>query len=70
MLLGSIALWRNGMFIDGGMGKALFIEMGLTLICGFLASLIPCHYRWDCVFRGFLIPALLGALAMAAKGSV
>lgn len=70
MVMGSIALWHSGMFVDGGMGKAIFTELGLTLICGFLASLIPCQYRWECVFRGFLIPALLGALAMAAKGSV
>jgi len=70
MVMGSIALWHSGMFVDGGMGKAIFTELGLTLVCGFLASLIPCQYRWECVFRGFLIPALLGALAMAAKGSV
>jgi len=70
MVMGSIALWHSGMFEDGGLGKAILTELGLTLMCGFLASLIPCHYRWECVFRGFLIPALLGALAIAAKGSV
>lgn len=70
MLLGSIALWHNGKFLGGNVVEAIFVELGLAVICGFIASAIPCRSRWECVFRGFLIPAFLGALAVAAKGSL
>ena len=68
MVMGSIALWHSGRFVDGDTGKFILTELGMTVMCGFLASTIPCRYRWECVFRGFLLPALLGALAVAAKG--
>jgi hypothetical protein len=70
MVMGSIAIWHSGKLVDGELGKFILTELGLTVICGFLASVIPCYYRWECVFRGFLIPALLGALAVAAKGNM
>jgi hypothetical protein len=69
MLLGSIALWHSGKFLGGNVVQAILIELGLAVLCGFIASAIPCRSRWECVFRGFLIPALLGALAVAAKGN-
>jgi hypothetical protein len=70
MVMGSIALWHSGKLIDGDVGTFILTELGLTVICGFLASVIPCHYRWECVFRGFLIPALLGAMAVTVKGHI
>lgn len=69
-VMGSIAIWHSGVIDDGDMGKFILVELGMTLICGFLASVLPCRYRWESVFRGFLIPALLGALVVAAKGNV
>jgi hypothetical protein len=70
MILGGIALWFSGRFLGGDdTAKVILIELGLALLCGLLASAIPCRHRWECVFRGFLIPALLGALAVAAKGN-
>ncbi len=71
MVIGAIALWHSGRFLGGDdTVKVILVELGLTVLCGFLASTLPCRFRWECVFRGFLIPALLGALAVAAKGNV
>lgn len=70
MILGSIALWLNGKYADGVAAKAILIEFGIALFCGLVASALPCQYRWECVFRGFLFPAVLGALAIAALGNL
>ena len=70
MLMGTIALWHSDKLADGNLGKFLLTEFGLAALSGALASAIPCRYRWECVFRGFMIPALLAALAVAAKGSM
>ncbi len=70
MVMGTTALVYNGRLADGDSVKFILTELGMTLTCSFLASMIPCHSRWESVFRGFLIPALLGALAVAAKGNI
>ena len=70
MVMGAIALWHSGKFVGGDAGIFILTELGMTLICGFLASAIPSRSHWECVFRGFLFPALLGALAVAAKGNM
>lgn len=70
MVLGSIALWLSGKFLGGNAFEVISIELGLAVICGLIASAIPCRSRWECVFRGFLIPALLGALTVAAMGNL
>lgn len=70
MALGSIALWHSGKLEDVSMGKFMLTELGLTVTCGLLASFIPSHFRWECTFRGILIPALLGAFVVAAKGNM
>jgi hypothetical protein len=70
MIIGGIALWLSGRFLGGDDAvKVILIELGLTVLCGLLASAIPCRSRWECIFRGFVIPALLGALTVAAKGN-
>lgn len=70
MIIGGIALWLSGRFLGGDDAvKVILIELGLAILCGLLASAIPCRSRWECVFRGFLLPALLGALTVAAKGN-
>lgn len=70
MVFGGIALWLSGRFLGGEDAvKVMAIELGLAILCGLLASAIPCRSRWECVFRGFLIPALLGALTVAVKGN-
>ena len=69
-VMGTIAIWHSGRLSEEDVGKFILTELGLTVLCGLLASAIPCKYRWECAFRGFLIPALLGALAVAAKGNV
>ena len=70
MLIGTIALWHNGRFVGDDAGIVILTELGLTAICGFLASAIPGRSPWECVFRGFLIPALIGAVAVVAKGAM
>ena len=52
-----------------GIAQVIMIELGYTAICGFLAAAIPARNRWECVFRGVLIPAFLGALMAAAIGN-
>ena len=70
MIIGGIALWLSGRFDQGGDTiKVVLVELGVAVICGLLASAIPCRSRWECVFRGFLIPALLGALTVTAMGN-
>lgn len=70
LILGGVALWFGGRFADSDdMVKVILVELGLAVLCGFLASSIPCRNRWECVFRGFLIPALLGALTVTAMGN-
>jgi len=69
MMIGGIALWLSGRFDEGDDPvKFILVELGVAVICGLLASAIPSRSRWECVFRGFLIPALLGALTVAAMG--
>ena len=71
MIIGGIALWLSGRFLVGeDTLKVILVELGLAVICGLLASAIPGRSRWECVFRGFLIPALLGALTVTAKGNM
>jgi hypothetical protein len=70
LILGGMALWLGGRFAGSGdTVKVIFVELGLAVLCGLLASAIPCRNRWECVFRGFLIPALLGALTVVAMGN-
>ena len=70
MTFGVLALWFGGRFLGGDdVLKVISIEVGLTLICGMLASAIPSRSPWECVFRGILIPALLGAMTVAAIGN-
>ena len=70
MIIGTIALWYNGRFVGGEVGIVILTELGLTGICGFLAAAIPGRSPWESVFRGFLIPALIGAVAVVAKGAM
>ena len=71
MILGSVPLVFSGRFQNNAdILKVFLVELSLAILCGFLASAIPGRRRWECVFRGFLIPALLGALTVAAKGNM
>ena len=70
MVIGGIALLLSGRFLVGDdTVRVVVVELGLAVFCGFLASAIPCRSRWECVFRGFLIPAVLGALVVAARNN-
>ena len=70
LVLGGVALWLSGRFAESGDTlKVILIELVLAVMCGFLASALPCRNRWECIFRGFLIPALLGALTVTAMGN-
>lgn len=69
MILGTIALWHSGKFVGENATQVILVELGYTAICGFLAAAIPARNRWESVFRGFLIPAFLGALMATAMGS-
>ena len=42
------------------------VELVVALPAGLIAAAIPSRTRWICVFRGFLIPALVGVLAVVA----
>ena len=70
MILGSIALWHSGRFIGENAPEVILFELSLAVVCGFIAALVPSRSRWESVFRGFLIPAVIGALAVAAKGNM
>jgi hypothetical protein len=70
MIIGTIALWHNGRFVDSEAGVVILTELVLTAICSFLVSAIPGRSPWEFVFRGFLIPALIGAVAVVAKGAM
>lgn len=70
MIVGGIALWLSGRFDQGGVTvNIVLVELGAAVICGLLASAIPCHSRKESVFRGLLIPAFLGAMTVAAMGN-
>ena len=69
MILGTIALWQSGKFVDKSAFEIILVELGYAGASGFLASAIPSRHAWECAFRGFLIPAILGALVAAAIGN-
>ena len=69
LILGTMALAQSGKFVGKDPVQVVLIQVGIMVICGLLASAMPARYRWECVFRGFLIPALLGALMAAVVGS-
>lgn len=70
MILGAVALLLSGRFQgDQDAVKAILIELGLAVLSAVLASAIPSRSRWECVFRGFLIPTLIGALTVAAMSN-
>ena len=69
LTLGTIALMRSGRLVGKDPLTALLAELGITVFCGFLASTTAARYRWESVFRGFLIPALLGAVMAAVVGN-
>ena len=69
MVLGTIALSLSGSFDAESPLHVIGVEMGYTAVCGFLASAIPARHAWECVFRGILIPIIIGAMVAAAIGN-
>lgn len=68
ILLSVLALTAMGHFSTVAPTKVLMMEFVVALAGGLLASAIPSTARWYCVFRGALIPALIAALSVAARG--
>ena len=69
MVLGTLALWQSGKFVDKSALHVISVELGYAVASGLLASAIPSRHAWECVFRGFLIPAILGAMVAAVIGN-
>lgn len=68
MVIGIMALWFMGRFSGSELIRLALLELGVALACGLIASAMPSRSRSRCVFRGFLIPALVAALSVAARG--
>ena len=67
MLISLMAVWVMGHFNVIEPTYVLLKELAVTLVGGLLASSIPSHARWYCVFRGILIPTIVAALSVAAS---
>lgn len=68
MLISSMALWVMDYFHVVEPTHVLLKESVVTLVGGLLASTLPSRARWYCVFRGLLIPAIVAALSVVARG--
>ncbi len=68
VLFGTLALWRMDRFADPELLEIAFADVSLAVACGFLGSALPSNSRWECVFRGIVIPVFLGALIITARG--
>ena len=68
MLINTLALWVMSHFDIVEPSQVLRKESVVAVAGGLLASAIPSHARWYCVFRGILIPAIVAALGVTALG--
>ena len=68
MLISTMALWVMSHFDMIEPNQVILKEFIVALVGGLLASAFPSSARWYCVFRGILIPAIIGALGVTALG--
>ena len=68
MLVGLLALWFTDLFTGSELIKGALVELLVALVCGLIAAAIPSQSGSASTFRGFLIPAVVAALAVVARG--
>lgn len=66
--VGTLVLWRVDRLEDHQLIRLALADAGLAVACSFVMSAFPCHSRWECVFRGFVIPVFVGTLIVTARG--
>ena len=68
MMLGLMGLWLTGRRTGLELGQVALKELLVIVPCALLASAIPARARWSPVFYGVVIPVLVVALSVAARG--